>query len=235
MTMREIVLDTETTGLDPAQGHRLVEFAGIELVDRVPTGRHCQFYVNPERDMPPEAEAVHGLGAAFLSAKPRFAEVADAIIAFIGDAMLVAHNAPFDMRFLNAEMERAGHPTLAPGRVIDTLELARRVHPGAKHSLDALCLRYGIDRSSRVRHGALVDAELLADVYVELTGGRQIGFDLALAAAPAAAAPADRPVIPPRRFQPSPDEAAAHAAFVAGMTDPLWARLLPARFAPPAI
>ncbi len=232
--MREIVLDTETTGLDPAQGHRLVEFAGLELLDRVPTGRHLHFFACPERDMPGEAEAVHGLSAAFLADKPRFAEMAGALLDFIGDAMLVAHNAPFDMRFLNAELERAGWPPLSPMRVIDTLELARRALPGAKHSLDALCTRFGIDRSARVQHGALIDAELLAEVYVELTGGRQIGFDLMLTNVAANDGPPPvRELVPPRDFPVAADELAAHLAFVQGIKDSIWARLAPKRHAAP--
>lgn len=227
--MREIVFDTETTGLDPADGHRLVEFAGIELVNRVATGRHVHFHVRPERAMPREAEAIHGLSDAFLADKPLFGAVADRIIEFLGDAILVAHNAPFDMRFLNAELERIGRPLVSDARVVDTLDLARRILPGAKHSLDALCLRYGIDRSLRVRHGALIDAELLADVYVELRGGRQIG--LGFGAAPPVAItqpePADRPVRAARQFPVPADELAAHAAFVAGIENALWLRATP--------
>lgn len=225
--MREIVFDTETTGLDPSDGHRLVEFAGIELLNRVATGRHVHFYVHPERRMPPEAEAIHGLTDSFLADKPLFAAVADPILAFLGDAMLVAHNASFDMRFLNAELARIGRPPIAAPRVIDTLEIARRVLPGAKHSLDALCLRYGIDRSLRVRHGALIDAELLADVYIELRGGRQIGLGLDLATAPATAqpAPTDRPIRPIRHFAVPEAELAAHTAFVAAIKNALWQQL----------
>jgi DNA polymerase-3 subunit epsilon len=220
--MREIIFDTETTGLDPRDGHRLVEFAGIELVERVPTGRHLHFHVNPGRPMPPEAEAVHGLTDDFLADKPRFAEKAGELLAFLGDAMLVAHNAQFDVRFLNFELAEAGLPPLDPGRIVDTLELARKRFPGAKHSLDALCLRFGIDRSLRVRHGALIDSELLAEVYVELTGGRQIGFDLAVAARAEAKGP--RTVWPVREWAVPEAELAAHAAFVANIENAVWLR-----------
>ncbi len=221
--MREIIFDTETTGLDPKDGHRLVEFAGIELVERVPTGRVLHFHVNPGRPMPPEAEAVHGLSDDFLADKPRFRDKADELLAFLGDAIIVAHNAQFDMRFLNHELEAAGRPRLDPGRVVDTLELARKRFPGAKHSLDALCLRFGIDRSMRVKHGALIDSELLADVYVELTGGRQIGFDLAVAAA--AHVQVSRTVWPVRHFAVPDAELAAHAAFVGNLPDAVWSRV----------
>jgi DNA polymerase-3 subunit epsilon len=220
--MREIVFDTETTGLDPRDGHRLVEFAGIELRDRVATGRVLHFHVNPGRPMPAEAEAVHGLTDDFLAAMPPFAEKAAALLDFLGDAVLVAHNAPFDMRFLNMELELAGHAPIDPARVIDTLELARQRFPGAKHTLDALCLRFGIDRSARVRHGALIDSELLAEVYVELTGGRQIGLDLVVAASETAMGPTRR--WPVRHFEVPPEDLAAHAAFLAAMKDPLWQR-----------
>jgi DNA polymerase-3 subunit epsilon len=221
--MREIVFDTETTGLDPRDGHRLVEFAGIELYERVPTGRHLHFYVNPGRAMPPEAQAVHGLTDEFLADKPGFGAMARELQAFLEDAVLVAHNAPFDIRFLNFEMERCGLPPLDQGRVVDTLELARKRFPGAKHSLDALCQRFGIDRSGRVVHGALIDAGLLADVYVELTGGRQIGFDLMVGAhVEEARVLADWPV---REWPVPADELAAHAAFVGAMKDPLWLKV----------
>jgi len=218
--MREIVFDTETTGLDPRDGHRLVEFAGIELRERVPTGRQLHFYVNPGRAMPPDAQAVHGLTDEFLADKPVFPAKAGELCDFLRDAVLVAHNASFDMRFLNFELERCGLPPIGEGRVVDTLDLARKRFPGAKHSLDALCQRFGIDRSARVLHGALVDAGLLADVYVELTGGRQIGFDLAVSAV---ASVSGRAAEWPARSWPIPaEEQAAHAAFVAAMKDPLW-------------
>ncbi len=232
--MREIVFDTETTGLDPADGHRLVEFAGVELVNRVATGRYLHFFVNPDRSMPAEAEAIHGITGVFLADKPRFAAVVEQILDFIGDAILVAHNAPFDMRFLNAELERIGRPAISDARVVDTLDMARKVLPGAKHSLDALCLRFGIDRSLRVRHGALIDAELLADVYIELRGGRQIGLGLDLAGpAVATLEPIERPVRAARQFVVPPAELAAHAAFIATINNALWHRVNPPAAAAP--
>ncbi|SFS05097.1 DNA polymerase III subunit epsilon [Sphingomonas jatrophae] len=233
--MREIVFDTETTGLSPDKGDRLVEIGCVELFNRVETGRHFHAYFNPERPMPAEAQAVHGLSEAFLSDKPRFVERAHEILEFIGDSPLVAHNASFDFGFLNAELGACGHPSVCLTRMIDTVALSRTKHPGAKHSLDALCTRYGVDRSARVKHGALLDAQLLAQVYVELTGGRQIGLMLA-AEVPASSvergAPgADRIVIPikarpPRPHHASAEELAAHAAFVGTLSDPLWTRLV---------
>ncbi|MEI6419162.1 MAG: DNA polymerase III subunit epsilon, partial [Sphingomonadales bacterium] len=180
--MREIVWDTETTGIMPGDGHRIVEIGAVELVNRTLTGRSFHSYLDPERAMPKDAERVHGLSIEFLTGQPTFAMVIDDFLAFIGDSPLVAHNAAFDMGFLNWELQRAGRRPVPDSRSIDTLELARKALPGAKHSLDALCTRYGIDLSGRAKHGALIDAELLARVYVELLGGRQIGFDLAIAA-----------------------------------------------------
>jgi DNA polymerase-3 subunit epsilon len=176
--MREIVFDTETTGLDPFQGHRLVEIGCIELVNRFPSGRFFHRYFNPERDMPAEAFAVHGLSVDFLQDKPRFAEIADELAAFIEDAPLVAHNALFDLSFLNAELERCAKQIVARDRLVDTLMLARRRHPAGPNRLDDLCMRYGIDNSRRTKHGALLDAELLAEVYIELIGGRQASLIL---------------------------------------------------------
>ncbi|MCS6987665.1 MAG: DNA polymerase III subunit epsilon [Sphingomonadaceae bacterium] len=221
--MREIVIDTETTGLEPQEGHRLVEVGAVELVERVPTGRTLHLYVNPGRPVPPEAQKVHGLTDAFLADKPPFAAVAPELLAFIGHSPLVAHNALFDWKFLSFELAEAGHPPIPFERMVDTVEIARRVVPGVRHSLDALCQRFGIDLSRRVRHGALLDAELLARVYIELTGGRQMGMDLSPTAR--APSPVARPVVPARTFTVPPDEAAAHAAFVARMRNPLWARL----------
>ena len=218
--MREIVFDTETTGLDPRDGHRLVEFAGIELVERVPTGRHLHLYINPGRGMPAEAQAIHGLSEEFLADKPRVAAVAAEVLAFVEGATLVAHNASFDMRFLNYELELCGRAAIGDALVVDTLELARKRFPGAKHSLDALCQRFGIDRSHRVLHGALIDAELLADVYVELTGGRQIGFDLAVTAEVQEEGP--RRVWPRRQWEIPLADQEAHADFVGKMKEPLW-------------
>jgi len=231
--MREVIFDTETTGLDPHNGDRMVEIGCIELIGRIETGRTFHAYFNPEREMPPEAEQVHGLTTAFLATQPTFAERADELLSFLGDAPLVAHNAEFDFAFLNAELERAGRAPIASERMIDTVALARRKHPGAKLSLDALCARYGIDRSHRVKHGALLDAQLLAQLYVELTGGRQIGLGLvgsedlaAAASAPAAtgALRAVRPLRPPRPHAPSPEELARHRAFIAEIKNAIWTR-----------
>ena len=225
--MREIIFDTETTGLDPRKGDRLVEIGCIELVNRVPTGAVYHAYFNPDRDMPAEAEAVHGLSAAFLSDKPRFAEKVNEVLAFIADSPLVAHNAGFDFGFLNAELGQCGLDPVCNSRMVDTVRLARVRHPGAKLSLDALCTRYGIDRSHRTRHGALLDAELLAQVYVELTGGRQIGLALAGETADAIVASVttstrQRVFRPARPHAASEAELAAHAAFLTGVKAPLW-------------
>jgi DNA polymerase-3 subunit epsilon len=177
--MREIVFDTETTGLDPVQGHRLVEIGCVELLNRFPTGKTFHRYLNPERDIPAEAFAVHGLAADFLKGHPLFMAVADEFLAFVGDAPLVAHNGYFDLSFINAELERAKKPVFGRERVVDTLMLARRKHPGGSNKLDDLCARYRIDNSHRTKHGALLDAELLAEVYVELIGARQAMLGLA--------------------------------------------------------
>jgi DNA polymerase-3 subunit epsilon len=225
--MREIIFDTETTGLDPLNGDRLVEIGCIELVNRVPTGRTFHAYYNPQRPMAAEAEAVHGLSDRFLSDKPFFRDGAAELLDFLEDSRLVAHNARFDFGFLNAELRRCALAEVVLDRMVDTLAIARSLHPGAKHSLDALCGRYGIDRSHRVKHGALLDAELLAQLYIELTGGRQIGLTLveatggaATAGAPAASAP--RVARPIRVFSPSAAEQERHRAFIATLTDPLW-------------
>jgi DNA polymerase III subunit epsilon len=184
--MREIVLDTETTGLDPYQGHRLIEIGCIELVNRRPTGQTFHRYLNPERDVPAEAFAIHGLSDGFLKSKPVFAEIVGDLVTFVGDAPLVAHNAAFDLGFLNAELERVNHPGIPRDRLVDTLLLARRKYPGGSNRLDDLCGRFGIDNSRRTKHGALLDAELLAEVYLELIGARQA--QLGLVAATAASA-----------------------------------------------
>ena len=224
--MREIVLDTETTGLDPFQGHRVVEIGCIELVNRIPTGQSFHRYLNPEREVPSEAVAIHGLSTEFLKDKPFFAEIVEDLIAFIGDAPLIAHNAVFDLAFLNAELERAGKLLLARERVLDTLLLARRKYPGAPNRLDDLCARFAIDNSHRTKHGALLDAELLAEVYLELSGGRQrdlgLAPELASAAASGLVIPVGRPVRPPRLHMPSAAELAAHAEFLKQITAPLW-------------
>lgn len=229
--MRQIVLDTETTGLDPLTGDRVVEIGAVEIVNYLPTRNHFHRYLNPDRPMPAEAFAVHGLSDDFLRDKPRFGDVVDDFLAFIGDAPLVIHNASFDMAFLNAELRRAGRPELAFDRAVDTLALARdRLPGGASASLDALCQRFGIDNSGRDLHGALLDSQLLAEVYLELVGGRQtaIAFDpapvviAAAAVATTAAAPrAPRPQpLPPRLTEV---EAAAHQALVARLgPNALW-------------
>lgn len=225
--MREIVFDTETTGLDPASGDRMVEIGCVEIFHRVPTGRVFHAYFNPGRTMPAGAEAIHGLTDAFLADKPSFAERAEELLAFLEDSRLVAHNAGFDFAFLNAELGLCRRGEVCRSRMVDTVALAKVRHPGAKLSLDALCTRYGIDRSHRTRHGALLDAELLAQVYVELTGGRQIGFELAAAAAndtaPAGAVAAARVWRAPRPHAPSAAELARHAEFLATIAAPLWA------------
>ena len=223
--MREIVLDTETTGLDPSGGHRVVEIGGVELLNHIPTGRTYQCYINPERDMPVEAHEVHGLSEEFLAEKPKFAEIVADFLAFIGDAALVIHNASFDIKFLNAELAAVGREPLPPERAIDTLDIARRKFPGAPNSLDALCRRFGVDLESRTKHGALLDCELLARVYLELIGGRQPG--LALAATRQATAETDiegrtGAVRPARPHAPTNEELEAHRAFVATLKQPIW-------------
>lgn len=231
--MREIVFDTETTGLSPAGGDRMVEIGCVELFNRVETGRTFHAYFNPCRPMPSEAEAVHGLSDVFLSDKPCFEEKCEDLLDFLGDSPLVAHNASFDFGFVNHEFGRCGRPAVCTSRMVDTLTLARQRFPGAKHSLDALCTRFGVDRSLRVKHGALIDAQLLAQVYVELTGGRQIGLGLVAEiiedAEPspdeAAAAQATIVVRPPRPHAPSAEEIERHAAFLGRMPDPIWKRV----------
>ena len=221
--MREIVLDTETTGLDPAGGHRIVEIACLELLNHIPTGRHFQCYVNPERDIPPDAIAIHGLSGEFLTDKPRFAEIVDDLLQFIGDAPLVIHNAEFDLGFLNAELLRLGRPSLPMQAIVDTLQLARQKFPGLPASLDALCRRFTIDNSTRTRHGALLDTELLADVYLELVGGRQAGLELIAATETAAVAVAAvRIPRAARPHAPSEGELAAHLLLVAQLKNPIW-------------
>jgi DNA polymerase-3 subunit epsilon len=227
--VREIVFDTETTGLNPAGGDRLVEIGCVEMFNRVETGRHYHAYFNPERAMPSEAEAVHGLSSIFLSDKPRFAEKAEELLEFIGDCPLVAHNASFDFGFLNFELQQCGRPPVCTTRMVDTLVLARTRHPGAKHSLDALCTRFGVDRSMRVKHGALLDAQLLAQVYVELTGGRQIGLGLVAQDAPLpgemqSTTVTIRELRPVRPHHAAAEELERHRAFIAKLVNPLWER-----------
>lgn len=221
--MREVVLDTETTGLDPNDGHRICEIGCIELVNHVATESHFHQYINPERDMPEAAYRVHGLSTEFLSEKPRFVEVADRLIDFLGDAPLIIHNAEFDMGFINAELRRIDRSPLPFERAVDTVKIARRKFPGAQASLDALCRRFQIDNSARTLHGALLDAELLAEVYLELIGGRQPDFDLAQSLARTAAR-AERKFREPRPHAPTEDELRAHQAFIESLTDPIWSK-----------
>ncbi len=219
--MREVVLDTETTGLNPRQGDRIVEIGCIELIDGIPSGQHFHTYLNPERDMPPGAFAVHGLSSDFLADKPLFAAVADEFLAFVGEAKLIIHNAPFDIGFLNAELERLGRAGLTLDQAIDTVLLARQAFPGAQANLDALCKRFGIDLTNRTLHGALKDADLLARVYLELTGGRQAGLDLGGTVTTQAVA-AERTVRPARPHAPTASEVEAHALFLAKISSPIW-------------
>jgi DNA polymerase III subunit epsilon len=233
--MREVVLDTETTGLDPAGGHRVLEVGAVEIVHQSLTGKVLHVLINPERDVPEDAARVHGHTAATLRDKPVFASVVDDFLAFIGDSNLVIHNADFDVRFVNAELARLGRATIGMDRIVDTLALARKKHPGQPNSLDALCDRYGIDRSRRVKHGALLDAEILVEVYCELTGGRQRALvfgDVEAQADPQA-------ILVPARSEPrrprvswlKPEEAALHGRYIeTSITDTIWSRYL----APPA-
>ncbi len=225
--MREIVFDTETTGLSFAGGDRMVEIGCVELVNRVETGRTFHAYYHPERNMPAEAQAVHGISEAFLADKPVFAAAVDDLIDFLGDAPLIAHNAGFDFSFLNGELKRCGRAMInAKTRMIDTLQIARSKHPGAKHTLDALCNRFGIDRSHRIVHGALLDAQLLSQVYVELLGGRQIGLGLDPGGpggqVTTSVVSTPRVARPTRVFTPTEGELVAHRAFLAKLTDPIW-------------
>lgn len=227
--MREIVLDTETTGFDPVTGDRLVEIGCLELENHIPTGRNFHRYLNPEREMPDAAFRIHGLSTAFLADKPKFAAVADDFLTFIGDDQLVIHNAEFDMKFINFELEKAGRRALPMQRAIDTVKIARTKFPGSPASLDALCKRFNIDNSNRTLHGALLDAQLLADVYLELLGGRQTGLTLATQDTGTGdmnfarrAGAGNRPVREPRPHAPSSDELEAHKAFIAKLKDPVW-------------
>jgi DNA polymerase-3 subunit epsilon len=225
--MRALVLDTETTGLDPLAGDRVIEVAAIEIVNLVPTGRQFHRLVDPERDIPPEASRVHGFTSEMLAGKPRFAEILPDLLAFLGEDPIIAHNAPFDFAFLDAEFARAGVPPLDRARMVDTLEIAKRRYPGLPNSLDALCRRFGIDLSARTTHNALLDVRLLAEVHLELMGGRQPGLALAVQAGAAvaageAAAPAART---PRPIAVPPERLAAHEAFLrAKVKDALWLR-----------
>ena len=235
--MREIVLDTETTGINPRDGHRIIEIGALELRHHLPIGKNLHIYINPERDFDDGAIAVHGLTNAFLSDKPLFAEIVDKFLSFIGDAPLVIHNASFDMDFINSELEKIQYPSLPMDRAIDTLAMARKKFPGAQANLDALCRRFAIDNSHRNLHGALVDADLLAGVYIELLGGRQPGLSLGAGekkdtmsaaivteqeASVLRVDPNTKAVRPVRPHAPSAEETAAHDAFLARLEDPIW-------------
>jgi DNA polymerase-3 subunit epsilon len=223
--MREVVLDTETTGLSPAEGHRIVELACLELINHVPTERRLHHYIDPQRDMPTEAFNVHGLSADFLAGKPPFAAIADEFLDFIAADPLVIHNAEFDLAFLNAELEHLGRQPIQAARAVDTLAIARRRFPGAQASLDALCRRFEIDNAARTHHGAMLDAELLAAVYLELLGGRQpdLAFD-GDADGRGRREAVRREVRPPRPHAPTAEELAAHATLVAQLRTPIWER-----------
>lgn len=232
--MREIIFDTETTGFDPQNGDRMVEIGCIEMIDRIETGQSFHCYYNPERTMPKAAENVHGLSDVFLSDKILFADGAAELLDFLGDAKLVAHNAQFDFNFLNAELLLCGYREISRFRMVDTLAIAKSKHPGAKLSLDALCSRYGIDRSHRVKHGALLDAELLTQLYIELTGGRQIGLGLAedtkrhdpIASMRPTSQPAERKTyMAAREHHADADELARHKIFIEGIKNPLWTEI----------
>ena len=221
--MREIVFDTETTGLDPFDGHRVVEIGCVEVIDRLPTGAHYHAYINPDRDMPVEAERVHGLSEDFLREHKFFPQVAEEFLSFIGDSQLVAHNAEFDMKFINWELENMGQRPLSMARVVDTLAIARSRFPGQPNSLDALCKRLGVDNSSRDLHGALLDSEILAEVYLELRGGRQQGMDLVGQQTKTAQKAGSKKERPKRQFSPSENELQAHLDFLEeSVSDPIW-------------
>jgi len=230
--MREIALDTETTGISPRDGHRIIEIGALELMHHLPTGRKLHLYINPERDIDDGAVAVHGITSDFLVDKPVFADIVDEFLAFVGDDPMVIHNASFDMGFINAELRRLKRRELPMSQAVDTVRMARRRFPGAPASLDALCRRFDIDNSSRTYHGALLDAELLAEVYLELRGGRQPGLSLAAAEAGASSESSDNEpgtmpapsadIRPPRLHAATADEIAAHDAFVASLKEPMW-------------
>jgi len=219
--MREVVLDTETTGLDPSGGHRIVEVGCVELLNHAPTGRTFQAYVNPQRPMPAEAYNVHGLSDAFLAEKPSFADIAEEFSVFLGDSPLIIHNASFDLGFINAEFARLGYPPVTADRAIDTVHMARRKFPGSPANLDALCRRFQVDISDRSLHGALKDARLLSEVYLELLGGRQPGLELISATGRASAAAPVR-THQPRLLNPTPEEERAHGEFVDRLSDSVW-------------
>ena len=234
-SIREIVLDTETTGLSPQEGHRIIEIGALELINHMPTGQKLHLYINPERPIDEAAEAVHGISSAFLADKPVFTDVMDEFLRFIGHDKMVIHNASFDMGFINAELKRAGHATLPDDRAIDTLMMARRKFPGAQASLDALCRRFEIDNSHRDLHGALIDADLLAEVYIELIGGRQPDLGLSAQSSQADNAHSAHnqahfeirqgPIRDARNFEASPEELAQHDEFIKTIADPIWHRM----------
>ncbi|RUT26591.1 DNA polymerase III subunit epsilon [Asaia sp. W19] len=221
---RSILFDTETTGLDPATGDRVIEIAALELIDDLPTGETFHVLINPERDVPPEASRVHGFTLDDLLDKPKFAEIADAFLAFIGQDEMIAHNAPFDFGFINAELKACGKPILERSRMVDTLEMAKKRYPGLPNSLDALCRRHDIDLSARTTHNALLDCKLLSEVYLELMGGRQRGLGLAVSGSGGGVATyRANPDRVPRPMAPPDDETrAAHEAFVSGLKEPIW-------------
>ncbi len=226
--MREIVLDTETTGMNPDKGDRIIEIGCVELVNHLPTGKHLQIYINPEREIPADATAVHGITDDFVKDKPVFSQIYTEFLDFIQDSTLVIHNAEFDMKFLNSELRRVGNKPLGWGNVVDTLGIARKKYPGSPANLDALCRRFEIDNTGRTYHGALLDSELLAEVYLELLGGRQHG--LSLAADPQkitsteTTSQSKRKHREPRIFTPSEEEQAAHNALLKKIKDPLWSK-----------
>ena len=219
--MREIVFDTETTGLDPSQGHRIIEIGCVELVNLVPTGNVFHQYLNPERDIPEEATRIHGLTEEFLKSHPVFKEIIQEFLDFIGEATLVAHNAEFDMRFINWELNNAGHQEIPMSRTVDTLQLARSRFPGSPNNLDALCKRLGVDNSNRTKHGALLDSEILAAVYLELKGGKQAGLELVQQKTNATVT-SQKKARAPRSFSPSREELKAHEKFILTLKKPLW-------------
>lgn len=221
--MREIVFDTETTGFDPTQGDRIVEIGCVELINGMPTGKTFQSYINPERDVPASAERIHGLNWKFLSDFPTFGAVADDFLAFVDDCKLVAHNAEFDFKFINWELQNANHLPLPLSRMTDTLQMARMKFPGAQNSLDALCKRFSIDNSNRELHGALLDSQILAEVYLELKGGRQKGMNLDVETT-VEITTEKRVVLAVREFPPSEEELATHEKFVANLKNPIWLR-----------
>ena len=230
--MREIVLDTETTGLKPEEGHRIIEIGALEMVNHVPTGKTLHLYINPERDIEADAIAIHGITNEKVANAPVFADIADQFLAFIGTSKMVIHNARFDMGFINAELERLGRPPLPLDQAIDTLDMARRRFPGGQASLDALCRKFNIDNSHRELHGAMIDTDLLADVYIELIGGKQPGLSLsgpdlqpAVTATAAASPQTARTHREPRPHAAQPHELEAHKAFVATLKDPLWDKI----------